>query len=643
MPAAVPAFRQTASHPSSPRGGSGYRPDIDGLRAVAVLAVVGFHAAPGMFPGGFVGVDIFFAISGFLISSIILGKLANGDFSMWEFYARRVKRLFPALVLVLVASLVAGWFLLLADEYSQLGKHVAAGAAFSSNFILWGESGYFDNAAATKVLLHLWSLGIEEQFYIWWPLTLWWAWRKRLSLPVVAAAIALVSFAASIVSLSRDPAAAFYLPFGRAWELLAGALLAHFALNRGIGQAPSGGNAKSLVGALLIAIGFIVIDSVKAFPGWWVLLPVVGTTLMMAAGPEAWLNRHVLSSRLLVWFGLISFPLYLWHWPILSFLRILEGSEIAPRTAAVAVVASILLAWLTYEFIEKPVRNSAHTKFNTWSLVALMCLVGVAGWCAYARDGFPDRRGASPETVNVGDIGHAPFFDYIRQQYFACTPVEIQRRAEQWNGMPRCFQSKESGTKDVAILGDSHAEYLFAGLARSLPESNVVFYGRPDLPFVRKRQFQRIFEYVLDDRDIKVVVLSARWPVKLREYSDDRLELELAETVKALTASGKQVVLVTDVPTFSFNPERCKYAGRLGQKNKCSEVDRRAMARYMPALEALEAESVDFRVVRAHDFFCLRGSCSMAGKGVLYYRDDNHLNVAGSTALASVIVAQMRQ
>ena len=203
---------------------STYRPDIDGLRALAVLAVIGFHAFPELIPGGFIGVDVFFVISGFLISTILFENLAAQSFSFLDFYSRRIRRIFPALILVLVSCYLVGWFVLLPDEYSQLGKHMAGGAGFIQNWLLWGESGYFDNVAETKPLLHLWSLGIEEQFYIIWPILLWLAYRLRLNLLTLTILTGLISFALNIhgISVKQDLVATFYSPQTRFWELAIG-------------------------------------------------------------------------------------------------------------------------------------------------------------------------------------------------------------------------------------------------------------------------------------------------------------------------------------------------------------------------------------------------------------------------------------
>jgi peptidoglycan/LPS O-acetylase OafA/YrhL len=278
------------------------------LRAIAILAVVGFHAFPFWVKGGFIGVDVFFVISGYLISTIIIGSLERNSFSFVDFYIRRIKRIFPALLFVLIACLAFGWVVLFADEYKNLGKHIAGGAGFISNFLLWNESGYFDNAAETKPLLHLWSLGVEEQFYIIWPLLLWFAWKQRLNLLGIAIVVGVISFALNIYEVRNHAVATFYSPQTRFWELMAGSILAYMTRHRqnmfsskfkhrldawlrliGNAQSPEANgitlrNIQSLLGALLIAGGVLVITKERHFPGWWAVLPILGAVLIISAG-----------------------------------------------------------------------------------------------------------------------------------------------------------------------------------------------------------------------------------------------------------------------------------------------------------------------------------------------------------------------
>src|SRR5215467_2661803 len=278
-----------------------YRPDIDGLRAIAVLAVVVYHAFPSLAQGGFVGVDIFFVISGYLISTIIVKGLEQGKFSFADFYARRVKRIFPALILVLAVCLIFGWFALLSDEYQRLGKHVAGGAAFISNLILWKEDSYFDVSGELKPLLHLWSLGIEEQFYILWPSVLFIAYWLRLNILGFTVVLALVSFAFNVFRIKNYPVGTFYLMPMRLFELQIGAILACVTLRSK--ESVAGGSAflevfkgkgwtedlKAWVGACLIAIAIYGLNKETLFPGYWALLPTIGGFLLISS-PEAWLN-----------------------------------------------------------------------------------------------------------------------------------------------------------------------------------------------------------------------------------------------------------------------------------------------------------------------------------------------------------------
>jgi peptidoglycan/LPS O-acetylase OafA/YrhL len=411
-----------------PFGHPKYRPDIDGLRAIAVLSVVVFHAFPTALPGGFVGVDVFFVISGYLISTIIFSNLERGSFSFRQFYERRVTRIFPALLLVLVASLACGWFALLADEFDALGKHVAGGAGFFSNWLLRGESGYFDRAAATKPLLHLWSLAIEEQFYLFWPLLLTlvhrlgWAHRRGWGFFGVTAGIAALSFAANIHDSGADPVADYYLPLPRFWELMLGGLLACVRLHQPrIVERYRG--LTSWAGAILLLLGLIVIHEGRAFPGWWALLPTMGAVLVISAGPDAGFNQSVLGNKRLVWLGLISYPLYLWHWPLLSFARVLEESAPAPWIRVVLMGGAVVLAWLTYRFVEQPLRAARLATARITVLVGLMVCVAVGGTLArkhlfLARDTDPKFLAVVTAPNEWEYLKHSPHSRRISQDIF---------------------------------------------------------------------------------------------------------------------------------------------------------------------------------------------------------------------------------
>ncbi|WP_066272843.1 acyltransferase family protein [Hydrogenophaga palleronii] len=441
-----------------------YRADIDGLRAVAVSAVVIYHAFPSLLPSGFIGVDIFFVISGYLISSIILSGLRAGTFSFEDFYARRIKRIFPALLLVLIGGLVSGYFLLLADEYKETGKHIAGGAAFISNFVLWSESGYFDSSAEKKLLLHLWSLGIEEQFYIVWPIVLWAAFRFRVRLLGVVLVLALASFVYNVQYIGYDKTFVFYMPYTRAWELLLGAALAylnfHFAegSRRGLWMT-IGAQCLSVLGVLCLAYGFMNITPKTVFPGWAALAPVLGATLLIAAGPKALLNRYVLSIKPLVWIGLISYPLYLWHWPIISYLHIINSEPLSTRAGLFAIGGAILLAALTYLLVERPLRKSGF-RFKTALLTLSMIVIGCCGLYIFQNNGLEDR-GVIQHTVKVNQQFVGPIWKFSKNDQ--CTTNHPFPDASEYNWW-FCSINQDK-PPEILLLGSSFANHLYPGFA----------------------------------------------------------------------------------------------------------------------------------------------------------------------------------
>lgn len=371
-----------------------YRPDIDGLRALAVLSVVVFHAFPAWLPGGFVGVDIFFVISGYLITGIIAEELREQRFSVARFYARRILRIFPALILVLTFCLAFGWFVLLKDEYQELGKHTLAGVAFVQNLMLWSESGYFAQPAEQKVSLHLWSLGIEEQFYILWPIVLLVAYRLKFRLGMVIVTLVVLSFGLNIYQSHTDLTADFFSPLTRVWELLIGAWLALGAHHgRSTDVSASSRNALSVVGAVLAVGSLFFINRQHAFPGGWALFPVVGAACLLASGQSSWLGKIVFSNKVMVWFGLISYPLYLWHWPLLTYAKIIENGTPLYTTRLLLVGLAIFLSWLTYRVVERPLRlNVVRRQSIVLALITCMCALAAIGYSLFRSDGLSWRR-----------------------------------------------------------------------------------------------------------------------------------------------------------------------------------------------------------------------------------------------------------
>ncbi|MDH2432994.1 acyltransferase family protein [Pokkaliibacter sp. MBI-7] len=367
-----------ASHPV-------YLPHVDGLRAIAVVAVVIFHAFPPLLPGGFIGVDIFFVISGYLITGILLNDIRQQRFSIQRFYRKRILRIFPALLAVLASVLLFGWFVLFNPEFRQLGLHILSAGGFVQNLTLWHESGYFDNASIAKPLLHLWSLAIEEQFYIVWPLLLVMVGLRIRALFLLLLCSGLGSMLLGIYYVCSDSTAAYYSPLGRAWELLVGAALASIQHHRSARlqywqQQRGLANGAVLLGLLLIGGALAMLNRDSAFPGYWALLPTLGAALLIVFGQHSHIGRLLLSQPSMVYLGLISYPLYLWHWPLLSFGRIIKPFHGNKLTLLLLALAA-LLAVLTYHLLERPLRRQVQQHGSRrplqcllTTMVALVCL-----------------------------------------------------------------------------------------------------------------------------------------------------------------------------------------------------------------------------------------------------------------------------
>lgn len=378
--------------------GLAYRADIDGLRAVAVLFVVAFHAAPNSIPGGFIGVDVFFVISGFLISRIILADVDRGGFSLANFYLHRIRRIFPALALVMLATMALGWWVLLTPtDYQLLGKHVVAGASFISNILLWTESGYFDLASDRKLLLHLWSLGIEEQFYLIWPFVLVAIWKKPSIRIAALIIVTLASFGANVSLVDSSQPSSFFLPIARFWELTSGATLAVITAsseNRSNLLSPALAALQKvcpIIGLAAILSASFLVSKNSVFPGWLALVPVVGTVMILSGAPNAWPNK-VLAFEFLAYIGRISYPLYLWHWPLISFLHTIEIEDVALNRLwkISALCVAFVLAAVTYHAIELPSRRFGVRRVAAWAAGA-MFLVASLGALLWKAGGQWDR------------------------------------------------------------------------------------------------------------------------------------------------------------------------------------------------------------------------------------------------------------
>jgi peptidoglycan/LPS O-acetylase OafA/YrhL len=661
----------------SPHAELSYRPDIDGLRAVAVIAVILFHAFPDVLPGGFAGVDIFFVLSGYLISTVILHDLEHGGFSLLDFYSRRVRRIFPALCLVLTASLAAGWFILLPDEWQSLTAQVLAGAGFLSNALLARDAGYFDAAAHTKPLLHLWSLAIEEQFYIFWPLTLLLLWKRVSKILPAILLIALVSFVLDVALLRHHPAGTFYNPATRMWELLAGAALGRFTME--YGPAKQNGYSEFLGAAGLLAImaAFTVLNERTPFPGWWTLLPVLGAVSLVRAGSGAWFNRSVLSSRIAVFIGLISYPLYLWHWPGLVFLRLVSDSDFsfpARRLAVlrVAILAfSIVLAWATWRFWEKPMRGAGRlsTGFRTRLLVGIMAGIACVAAC--------------------GDAWVSPRLNLLAARESARAKADSRFLPINYVGAPFSTYSVPSrATHSTLLVGDSHMEQYWPRIESAIrldPLRATATFASGDgclpLPGLNRAsggyRCPELFDYwtgLAKQERFTTIVLSAYWEdytvgefpgfatkpnapqaLVVGGHAPTRQDFDTAwegleTTLKEFTRKGKRVVIVSSsASSFTFDPQFKLHRIRTPPQAswRLHPVSRRELERFLAPVNArlfTVARNSGAEIINPLDYLCQGDVCPAVGAdGLPLYRDNNHLRASRVASLATYIDDVLRR
>ncbi|VVP26146.1 hypothetical protein PS876_04092 [Pseudomonas fluorescens] len=645
-----------------------YRRDIDGLRALAVISVVIFHAFPSLVPGGFVGVDVFFVISGFLIGTILLKSIDRGTFSFSDFYARRIRRIFPALTVVLISSWTIGKLILLPEEMTGLSKHVIAGAGFVANFALWYESGYFDTSAELKPLLHLWSLAIEEQFYLLFPIILWANWKIGLSAIKTIFVIGAVSLGLNLYLIDIDPDATFYLLPTRAWELLAGTLLAWACLQP---WWASGSEKRQLLNNVLSASGLALIVfavfSIKAsdhFPGWRAILPVLGSVLLIAAGPSSFINRKIFSTRVAVAIGLISFPLYLWHWPLLAFARIVQSETPNIEIRAAAVAASILFAWATYSVIEKPLRAGAiRLPRQTPGLAALMMIVALGGFATY-RYPTASQNIDNEESQNI-------------EKNIAASIAKCTSRFPDWLTMTDSPCQIKDGAFTSAVIGDSHASHLFVGLSSYSSDNQgiAVFPASCAAPFydtstaqkdkratrVRQNAYRLIneaYDYVVKDESV-INVLLAHNPrcsyedaIDISNPSEGNfrkvMENGMRRSFQMLSDANKNVVVVLDNPTLPFEPSACSTRPfRITAKDDGCAFPRDVYDKdgvYVAYKEIVQRVANDFSNVQIIDLssqLCDRDRCYVAKSGKVLYKDINHLSFFGSQYVAPYILKSL--
>ncbi len=636
-----------------------YRPDVDGLRAIAVIGVVLFHAFPTWLPGGFVGVDMFFLISGYLITGLLIRDSASGSLHIKIFYARRIKRIFPALIIVLLCGLAAGWLLFTSEEYYNLGKYTAGGAAFLNNFMFWRAAGYFDSAADTKPLLHLWSLGIEEQFYLVWPLIIWLIFRSKKFRRPVFYGLMLASLMYSLWTINLDITKAFYSPLTRFWELIAGGILAYENYEKKLttGQFR---NYASVLGVVIILVAFTVIRPDYRFPGYWALLPTIGTGLIIFSGNSAWLNRFALSSKPVVWVGLISYPLYLWHWPLLSFARIMNSETPSVAVRAGLVALSVLLAWFTYHYVEKPIRFKSKSKYTVLVLTISMLLLLLSGHYINVNDGFKSRNyamlNADPSTMANGA-------DRSRLRN-TCGIDSTKAKLYEW-----CLSDdKPEAVNQYIVMGDSKGQSLFFGLARESDPTHGWRMIGPLNPLAGATSplNQLAYESIEKDTSLKAVLfvnaLRGHFPINAKtgfiekEFSLAEIDEKVAAYTKLIERfekSNKRTIFVIDNPTFP-DPNSCVSGGLTSNQflnfflyRKENELCKlrysdhiSGTAPYQTFVRRLKEKNQDLIIFDPLPWLCdiPNNSCTIAENNSFLYSYGDHISDYASSKIAKKLL-----
>jgi peptidoglycan/LPS O-acetylase OafA/YrhL len=585
-----------------------YRPEVDGLRALSVIPVVLYHAGFSTFGGGYVGVDVFFVISGFLIGGILHAEMQAGNLSIVRFYERRVRRIIPALTVVVLATLVAGAFVLLPKDYEALGKSAASTAIFYQNFYFWSSSGYFAGAAEMMPLLHTWSLAVEEQYYIVFPLFLMLLAGRQDSLKWLLLLGLVVSFALCVVLTARSPGAAFYLLPTRAWELLAGAAIAIMPWT----PVPVLRQLFSVFGPGLILAAVLLYDSHTQFPGYAAALPVLGACLSIWAGAHTWGGR-VLASAPMVYVGLLSYSIYLWHWPIFVLTKhALVSEHLTFVAAALGIGATWLLSHLTWRYVETPFRRGGFSQTRILAGgVASLAVIAIAGGAIMAMRGWPER------------------FDEASLKYAAADLSLKARKCLDAAAKSPEFCTISEGSPGFILWGDSHAGAVLPALetvaaARGVSGVFAGFNGCPPVletyPNLRGADIERcvqhkerVLKYISDSPAIGTVVLSAFW--ENYKVSPERMR-EILDRLK-----DKKVVVLFDVPAPRVEVPRKlamshAYGRDPGVAPQPKKLEGLAVLAEYPNVTALSLAPV----------LCPGGVCSLSKDGNALYADGNHLS-----------------
>ena len=644
-----------------------YRQDIDALRGIAVLFVVIYHAFPKILPGGFIGVDVFFVISGYLITSIILDSISRGEFSIKDFYSRRIRRLFPALLLVLSFVLIVGWFILFLEEYLQLGKHISKSVIFWLNFELIEEVGYFDVESHYKPLLHLWSLSVEEQYYLLWPLILVCFAAKRYFIYFISFLL-ILSLLASVYFSEDYPNESFFHSLTRFWQLASGSLLAILTLNRKLSISRSKAYVYMFTGIAAIFLGGVLINKNSIYPGFLAIVPVLGALLIITANVQL---KHYFG---LVKLGLISYPLYLWHWVLISFAYIYLGRKPDDSILLSIVLLSIVFSYLTYKYVEV----LRYKKWTTIYLLIGFISIGLVGEYINNHKGLLGRSSMNNLSTERVQFQREPVRDKECLDY-ADSMLDKKRL------FGYCRADNANKQKLIAIIGDSHAHVLFPGISlvadkygygtillanSSCPTLPGFIWGRNEKEIEEcKVKIEQIFQILEKDSRIEKVIMTTRGPVYIHGevegvFTEDSVERSLATRIESKASykayfNGfiasmeklenlrhvKKVFYMLENPELDFLAKEViprpydffnisvnrDYVDRDLYLQRMSIYRENLNQMYYPKLTMLDPI----------DALCDKDKCFSRVDGKFLYVDDDHFSVYGSEYIAQYFANQI--
>src|SRR5579883_366629 len=529
-----------------------YRSEINGLRGIAVLSVILFHMGFSWVKGGFVGVDIFFVISGYLITRLIAHDLDHALFNFYDFWLRRARRILPALICVVFFSLITSWFLFLPDDFKSLGRSAFSLSLFASNVYFWLKTGYFTAPAETKPLLHTWTLAVEEQFYLVFPLMLCIITRYIPTLRTkIIFSFMLLSFALAILEIKNHQIAAFFLLPMRAWELLTGSMIAFYLLHKDKSNPQWFNESLSSLGLLAIGYAILFYNQNTLFPGWAALLPCLGTAAIIASNHNQLTSiGRLLSLRPLVMIGLISYSLYLWHWPFLVFAKYVFDTKLTEFQTVIILLASVFTAWISYIWIETPIRQKSiliHPKTFILTITVAICTIAGTGLLIDLNNGFPERL---PPTILTA------YQEAFHHSSTTCQTVRISKNVSVISN------SDKSETPDFLLWGDSHAAMLLPMIEKMASQYHLTFWYYSCIPVLDVYQVNEhgsltgsncyISNHeminIIEQKHIKNVLLASFWTQFTEgreipmEGAGQRDPFYADETIKSTSPSQARVV-----------------------------------------------------------------------------------------------------